>query len=205
MAVGPIGRWRGHAALSTKACMDGRRSAPAAAVRLQRKPTRTRPVQCGRRPAAIGPLAQPARSGRTLPAGRMTSGMHEENLMTASIAQTADRPRRRHRPQRGSDARDDRAGARGDPLGHLRPGAGRRPVAHHHPGRRPRPARRRAGPRQDQARRDPRHRARPRRPPRPVHARPDALRHPRLRDPRRGRRPAPLLPLRARARSSPSS
>ena len=55
------------------------------------------------------------------------------------------------------------------------------------------------GPRQDQAGRDARHRARPRFAPHPVHARPDAVRHSRLRGDGAGRDRQALLPLHLRA------
>ena len=82
--------------------------------------------------------------------------------------------------------------------GHLRPGKRRRAHAGGAARRRPRAAGRRSRPRQDQAGRDARHRARPRRPPHPVHARPDAVRHSRLRGDGAGRARQALLPLHLR-------
>ena len=95
-------------------------------------------------------------------------------------------------------------GARDDRAAHHRPGRGRRADADRHPLRRPRPARRRAGPRQDAAGRDARHRARPRRAPGAVHAGPDAGRHPRRRGAgdRRRRHAGPSASSTARSSAS---
>ena len=78
----------------------------------------------------------------------------------------------------------------------LRPGDGRRGDPDLDPVGRPWPARRPARARQDEARRDARHRARARSAPGAVHAGSDAGRHPRLRSARGGGERPPCLPFR---------
>ena len=118
-----------------------------------------------------------------------------------------DRDRRR-RPRRPGRYRAPGRPAAGRPRrhrqGHLWPAGCHRSNAGCAPVGRPPAADRRAGPRQDQAGRDPGRRAGHGRQAHPVHARPDAGRHPGLGSDGGKRRRPPLLPLHRRARCSPS-